>query len=778
MVGATGDVAAPFNDPLTGEPFPDNLIPSNRFDPVAMQLLNLVPLPNQPNGTYNAQGSAPVSNHQYMLKTDYQVNTQNRLTVSLFRDYTAGQQPFGRGGPGNGFAYVNTEGPTFQTNGGQISTFIASDTHVLRPNLLNQFRFGYTRIRALNGQGEAVHPTMPELSNDWPVMPLQDRPGIWISGRAFASRGSWGSEDSDDYIFSDKVSYIRGTHSLKFGVDYRRASVANNKGNNSGGVIWGGFPGSPTGNALADFMLGEIGYTIIETPSLGSFYQNSWAGYIQDDFKVGRRLVVNLGVRYQYAPFWTPTHQYKLSDGTLTTGLVSWNAGQQSVLFPNAPPGLVYAGDPGIPANGAYTDKTNWSPRTGFGWDLFGTGKTALRGGYGLYYEMPPARYNAAPGTGVGIPFGANGIYATIHGFAGFPPANYYPGPGLERNRSFESNYPITPISNGILPIHPRNLMVHEYNLTLEQQLAHGVLLSAAYVGSRGRRLPWGRLINQAVYMPGSSASTDARRVMNLALPAGSPNVYGAITQLEFSAESSYDALQFQARTRDWHGLTMQGNYTWSHTIDQEVGFRTGYTAQDNNCIECEKGDTDIDRRHQLVLSYTYRTPSLTKALGVDNVVARKIFDDWGFSGTSMFMTGNPFTIASANRDNSQTGNGVDRANVVGDWHLPSGRSLAERQAQYFNTAAFTSNAIGTFGNSGRNCVRGPGSYNTDLALLKHFPFGKEQQREVEFRFELFNAFNHQNLLYPGTQVGTAGYGRIVGVVPGRIIQLGAKIMF
>ena len=298
----TGDLSADGGtiiDPLTNLPFPGNIIPSDRIDPIAAQLLTLIPLPNQPDGSLFQALAAPVTNHQYLIKGDYQIKANNRFSGEIFRDITDGQQPLGRGGDGGGIQYVNTTGPNFQSNKGNITAFVGSDTHIFTPNFVNLVRFGYTRIRAINGQDAAVGPTMHDLNPAYPDFPLMDRPGLWITGRAFASRGSWGTSDSDDYQFSDGIDYVHGAHNLKFGFEYRNATIGNVSSNNPQGIFWGN--GGVTGNPLADFMLGRQ-LAIISSPSVASNYQHSYAGYIQDDYKVNRRLVVKSGFALSGSP--------------------------------------------------------------------------------------------------------------------------------------------------------------------------------------------------------------------------------------------------------------------------------------------------------------------------------------------------------------------------------------------------------------------------------------------------------------------------------------------
>ncbi|MGH9397250.1 MAG: TonB-dependent receptor domain-containing protein [Terriglobia bacterium] len=783
-----GDFSAsgkPIVDPETGNPFPGNIIPKDRIDPVAAKFLNLIPLPNFSDGSFRGAFAEPSHNYQWLVKPDYILSDKQRLSGSVFVDRTASTSllDFGR----FNIPLVNTKGSAAESNDVHITNVIVDHTYNITPNVLNYARFSYIKgfiTDLAPGRG----PTMSQLGANFPVFPLQDVPAILASGRFSASTGNFTDTTWNEYEISDNVNYIRGAHSLKFGGSFHHAAFQTSYTANNMGVFIG--TGGVTGNPLADVMLGKT-LSFVSNNQSSDVNQKSFAAYIQDDYKVSRNLVLNLGLRYQVADMFQPQPSFKTPSGGLLRGGSSFKEGQQSIVFKNVPTGLLFppspgfgnVGDPGIPNTMVFTPLGDWAPRFGLAWDVRGNGKTAIRAGYGVFYDT--WHVNTLQGALEGPPFFVNFFQAEtpnlVNPVASL--ANQFPAQ-LTQNLSFA---PFLPLSLEYVDPHLRNADIQQFNLTLQQQLPDGISVQAAYVGNVSRHLMFINNLNPAVYIPGLNASgkplstlsnEDSRRVINQPFLPETP--FGQLGNAASRANSSYNALQVQVETRASHGLSLLAAYTWSKTIDLTSYFITTTnligSEQNPNDINAEKGLADFNRSQTFSASAVYDTPPLSKALHANNWLVKGVADGWEASSILSLSTGFPFSITTGT-DNSLTGVNNDRPNLVGNPYLSADRPTGQMLQKYFNTAAFQPNAIGTYGNLGRNTLVGPGSADVDFGLFKNFAV--TERAKLQLRFEFFNLFNTANFSNPTASMGAGPtFGRITSAGPGRIIQFGAKFMF
>jgi hypothetical protein len=274
------------------------------------------------------------------------------------------------------------------------------------------------------------------------------------------------------------------------------------------------------------------------------------------------------------------------------------------------------------------------------------------------------------------------------------------------------------------------------------------------------------------------------RRILNLANPpaAGAAFVYGAVSIGKSGSNSNYNALQVEVRKSLSHGLNFLGSYTFSKAIDDATVFLQNGLATDvpQNPLDLKgsRGLAGFNQSNRLVASVVYNTPSLARPLGIGaNRVASRLLDHWDLGSIVTLVSGLPFNVVTG-VDNSRTGYGSDRPNLIGDPNLDTGRAKNQVINQYFNTAAFAANAIGTFGNFGRNVLVGPGTANIDFTVNKEFPVSERFGR-LQLRFEFFNLFNHADFSNPGASLAAPGtFGKITAAGPGRIIQFGAKYIF
>jgi hypothetical protein len=477
--------------------------------------------------------------------------------------------------------------------------------------------------------------------------------------------------------------------------------------------------------------------------------------------------------------------------------IVSYHPGVQSKVFPDAPTGLVYPGDPGVNRSTYNSDLNDFSPRLGFAWDVLKNGKLSLRGGYGLMYDAPfdeiifaaallSPPYNISPST-LATDFANPWLGSRVNPVPQPFPYNP-PQPGARVD--FKG---MAPINFNFIEPGFRTPYVQQWNLQIQNQFAKDWLLEVGYVGNVGRKLSNQGEYNYAV--PGLLASelnVDFRRILNLGVPVpqGERPVFGSIGVHRGNANSSYNGLQIQASRRFANGFYMSHAYTWSHAIDTASGGRVSsrpVAAQD-------RGDSDQDIRHNYRAAYVYELPFYRNQAGV----AGRLLGGWGVSGRTSIASG-PRVSVGESEDRCLCATGNQRADATGTTLVyvdpRSTTAVAGRPHSWFDgTGGGTATAVdnpyfrrvgsgptflqgaGRYGNAGRNTIRTPGLNEWNLSLFKRTTI--REKHILEFRSEFYNVINHVNFLFPDVNIGSPTFGTVSSTRDPRIIQLVLKYEF
>ena len=723
------------------DPFPNNTVPGGMIDPIGTNVLNIFPLPNLNSNESNNYLSNPVrsiNGEKFDIKIDHIVSQSNNMFVRYsYSDDDLIEPSFlpapavGRG-PG-------VPGPADQP----VKQVVLSDTHLVSPTKINEFRVGWTRLDL-----RSFNPNFGKNVSDEIGIPGSNVAGDDLtSGLAiirvggFRDLGGNGFSPavivSDNYQFSDTFNIISGRHSIKFGGEFRRLRYNALQSNALRGDMRfnGNFTVNPssrggTGLGGADALLGKpINGFIRFINGTRGYRRKEIAFHLQDTYKVNDRLTLNLGVRYDNYLGWPWTEvadrQYNFIRelGTVAqvgSGGVPWRSGH-----------------PG--------DNNNFSPRVGIAYKV--TEKTVFRFGYGLYYST--GQLDTTRNLGANPPeFISSNFDNNQFDFAGARPASQgfdRPAQGVVagtlRSIDLETVIPYT----------------QQWNATIQQQV--GLMsFTIAYVGSKGTKLQGQTDINQPV--PGTGPR-GARRDF----PA-----FGAIRQVQSRYDSNYHSLQLSAERRFANGLGFLTSYTWSKgigNVDGQFG-----TPTDIRNIQRDRGPNGFNAPRRLVTSFMYELPFKANG-GLNHVIG-----GWQVNGIVSLYDGFPLRVTSPNTLNCCTSY-PDR---IGDGRLPGNEQTLQR---FFDVDAFVRPGPQQFGNAGRNILFGPGTKNLDFSIFKEFFFSEDRRRRLQFRTEFFNLSNTPQFNNPNTNIGSAARGRISSAastitlqrIP-RHIQFGLKFYF
>jgi hypothetical protein len=732
--------------------FPGNRIPASRIDPVASNMLGVAyPLPNRAGLVNNfvREGATPAAANAVNVRGDIHLSNASRLSLRYIyrKSEITNLMPF-EGPAGAGSDSVRL----FEKESHNAAGL--DHTYLFTPSLVNNFRFGVYKNEIVGGG--------PGTYENWPAkLGLKNAPGdkfpvVTISGLSpFGGSNVQGGFPADNWNVSDSVTWIRGRHAVKTGFEYRhlvfldaRASGSSFGFDNS--ATWNPLT-SRDGDAFAGFLLGipRNSSVNLRLPEGFNLRWHYLGGFVHDDIKVSSALTLNVGLRWE-----TTTPRKEAND-------------YQSV-FDLASRTLKLAGRDGYPRTLRDTDWMNFSPRFGFAYLPFGSAKTVIRGGYGIF--MAPSDVTGNSHT-LG-PWNVSEAWQTPDNGITFPLtlSTAFPLVVLDPKAPYRVT---TGTSVNWMPRAYNDPYMQQWSLNFQRELPGALVVEGGYLGTRGLHLEMNINLNQvppALLGPGNA---------QLRRPYPEVNNINSGRSAPIGA-STYHSLQLRLERRLKNGVAMHAAYTLSKSIDNASGVHDwrdyGFSAvQNNHDLRAERSVSGFDRTHNLGFDAVWQLPfgSGRKYLATRGILGH-ILGGWNLSTLSTLRTGRPLVMGTQGNRTGSLGGG-SRPNRLNDTPLPGNQ---RSRLRWFNPAGFELPPQYVFGDTSRTepRLRGPGNLNLDFLLAKEFRF-RENVR-LQLRSELFNAMNHYNPGMPNTSIGNLAAGVITGGNAGRVVQLSLRLHY
>jgi hypothetical protein len=800
--------------------FPGNVIPRNRFDPVAAAILadpDFLPKPltagnvagNGDNTQNYPDGRSNTSNYdQFNTRIDHQLSPRDTF--------------YGRFSYNDSFAFNPRSFAGFgSTNAIRNLNGTLNYTKVLSPAKVNELRFGYQGWFQINDSERKVDWIgkfgIRGLSHASSDQAIQGSPSISVTG--FTGFGDDNGlplrRRNNTFQVIDNFSISKGRHFMKIGGEVRRVRENIVRAQVTRGDFafsnaqWTGVEGvGNTGHTFANFLLGLSRQKARRISDFATRLRaTEYGGYFQDDFKVSQSLTLNIGMRYQ---LYIPPKDTRDRISTLISPARCPSFSACGANFPLGNPYIPYWGVAGsqakaynateLPRSLSQVDKKNFGPRFGFAWQPFHNSQTVVRGGYGIFYDTVPIILTED--TIENWPFviedqqdlslAQNGMPGP-EGFIGFlverpgltpPVAPFYPGPNV-----YAPDF--------------RNAYIQSWNLNIQRALPGNMVIEIGYVGTKGTRLnrrentntaeplgiraTYGNLTYSQVNGPNLGADANQyRRLVPYAVQNGIIVPQSNIFESTSTAFSNYHGLQMRGEKRFSKGLTFISTFTWSKVISDASGFASGESNGTGNRIQdmfnkkADKGLADLDHRYRFTTAFVYELPvGRGKAFGGNlPKSANLLVGGWAVEGILTLQSGYPLTVRRSGDPGSVGTDGALRPDVTCNPAIPRGQQMVEK---FFKTECFVApealvSGDVRFGTAGRSTVIGPGLIGQDLSTRKVTAI--TERVKTEFRAEFFNAFNHANFGVPVRDLGDGNFGRVTSTADPRIIQFGLKVLF